>query len=178
MHFFQHATALLLLLSAGAALSSRPLYQDTRHPGPHQRPNRPYHPRPHHPKPTYGHDTEYAKCQVKTWSSDTELCQPELERDCERVTFDTKVITWPGFDGYHQKPCEPTKLPRCSVTNDAENFRLCSCKVKVHEVDLYATMFEQELVKRCDTHYVTECRPGYSQYAPKKCETRPKQVRV
>ena len=116
---------------------------------------------------------------MKEWSSDTELCKPQLERDCERLKFRTKTITWPGFDGYQEKACEPSKLPRCETSNDAENMRLCSCRVKMHKSDLYATLYEQELVKRCDTHYVTECRPSYGTYPNnQKCETKPVQVRT
>ncbi len=49
----------------------------------------------------------------------------------------------------------------------------------MHRSDLMATLYEQELVKRCDTHYVTQCRPGYRYGAPgykQQCATRPVQT--
>ena len=119
------------------------------------------------------------QCEVRLWSSDTELCQPDAEgRDCEDITFQTKKITWPGAYGSKESDCKPSMLPQCSTSDDAEVLRVCTCKVQVRQVDLMATLYEQNLVKRCDTHYVTECKPGYGIDAPKeKCDNVPVQVR-
>ncbi len=89
-----------------------------------------------------------------------------------------KKVTWPGFEGYKSKEdeCRPSKIPRCKSNNDAQKFRLCSCRVLLHQVDLSATLYEQELVKRCETLYVTECAKQHGGYGKPRCTTRPVQV--
>ncbi len=101
------------------------------------------------------------------------------EQDCEEVELRVRQVVWPGFDGYSPPECPPSKLPHCTTADDAAQLRLCTTRVSTHRSSLMATLYEQELVKRCDTHYVTQCRPGYRYGTPgyrKNCVTRPVQT--
>ncbi len=106
----------------------------------------------------------------KEWSSDTELCKPELVDTCEQLKVTVKQVR-------NAKPmCMPSKIPKCKVNDLAEEVDICSISVENEVGGLVATTFETETIKRCNTHYVKECKPGYG-YRP-KCEHVPVQVRT
>lgn len=98
-----------------------------------------------------------------------------MEPACEDVTFQTKKITWPGY-GKPSDDCKPSTLPKCVTSDEAMVLDLCTVSVKEAPSNLMASLFEQVLVKRCVTHYVTECRPSYGYEAKEKCEEVPVQV--
>ena len=56
-------------------------------------------------------------------------------------------------------------MPKCEVLNKATREEICSVNVETEDTQLYASMFSQEMRKKCQTHYVTECqepaRPRY-----------------
>ncbi len=138
-------------------------------PPPHYPPPSPYPPPPPpHYKPTYVPYYEEV-CHLKEWSSDTELCTPGLVPACEQQKVKVLKVVKPP------PKCVKVQVPRCKTTNDAEEIEMCSFDVKSKEQELYATLFEQEMIKRCDTHYQTECEPSYGGYP--KCKQVPVQVR-
>ncbi len=148
-----------------------PSYPPPSYPPPS--PPAPAYPPPAHPpsypppQPRYQKYTEEV-CKLKEWSSDTELCKPKLSAQCEQQKVTVKKVR-------KSRPmCRPTKVPKCKTSDAAEEFRICTTEIKVGKQQIFATLYEQEMVKRCDTHYTTECKPSYG-YKP-NCKTTPVQV--
>ncbi len=125
-----------------------------------------YSPAP--PPPKY-HDYK-EKCVTKEWSTPTELCKPELDRNCERLRLRTKKITVPKSE------CSPSMIPKCKIDQSVKKLRLCNSKVVKKRVALHATLYEQVMVTRCNTHYETKCRRDYGYKT--RCYSVPVQVRL
>ena len=74
-----------------------------------------------------------------------------------------------------REQCVINTVPKCKVIDEAEEVEICSIKVVTEDVQSYATMFEQEMTKTCNTHYHTECTPGYGGYHRRRshCQSVP-----
>ena len=97
------------------------------------------------------------------------MCKPTLVPLCEQQKVSVKKIR-------QARPmCKPSKVPKCKVSDAAEEVKVCTTSVEVGQGQIFATLFEQELIKRCNTHYVTECQPSYG-YQPPVCTEVPVQV--
>ena len=64
-----------------------------------------------------------------------------------------------------QPICNTLRIPKCKATDEAKPVEICSFSGESKEIALEAMLFEAEMIKRCDTHYTTKCRPGYG-YKP------------
>ena len=108
-------------------------------------------------------------CHLKKWSSDTELCKPTMVPTCEQMPVKVKKIR------KSSPMCKASKIPKCKVSDAAEEVNICTTSVTVGPGQIFATLYEQEMIKRCNTHYVTECQPSYG-YQPPVCNEVPIQV--
>ena len=133
----------------------------------------PYSPYPPPPAPSYSpipYVTPYSKekCTTKEWSSETELCLPDVAAACENMEVRVKKVRDP------KTMCAPAMVPKCKVDRDVKEVRMCNSKVINRRATLYATLYEQQMVVRCNTHYETKCTAGYGGYP--KCYTVPVKV--
>eukprot|EP00095_Tigriopus_kingsejongensis_P009534 maker-scaffold260_size234135-snap-gene-0.10 protein:Tk09534 transcript:maker-scaffold260_size234135-snap-gene-0.10-mRNA-1 annotation:"hypothetical protein" len=157
----------------GLVLGDRPpppsQYQpQPRYPQQHQ-PQRPQQ-HPTYPQPSHYPQPKYQElCKLKEWSSDTELCTPSLPSVCEQD--EVKVFKL----GKGQRKCIKVKIPKCKVVDEAEEIELCKMTVENRKEELEAKMYEQEMRKKCDTHYTTQCKPSYDGSYP-KCTSVPSQI--
>ena len=74
-----------------------------------------------------------------------------------------------------REQCVTNTVPKCKVIDEAEEVDVCSIKIVTEDVQSYATMFEQEMTKTCNTHYHTECQAagyGYHHRRP-TCQSVP-----
>ncbi len=130
-------------------------------------------PYPPPPAPSYSpspYVTPYSKekCTTKEWSSETELCLPDVAAACENMEVRVKKVRDP------KTMCAPAMVPKCKVDRDVKEVRMCNSKVINRRATLYATLYEQQMVVRCNTHYETKCTAGYGGYP--KCYTVPVKV--
>ncbi len=125
-------------------------------------------PAPYSPPPPKPYVKE--KCTTKEWSSLTELCVPDVGPDCEILDVRVKKVRDPKTE------CTPSMIPKCKIDPDVKEMRLCNSKVIKRRATLYATLYEQLMVVRCNTHYETKCKKTYDGYP--KCYTVPVKVSV
>lgn len=120
---------------------------------------------PSPPPPRYGK----AKCTTKEWSTETELCKPEITEHCERLEFRVRKVRDPKTE------CNPSMIPKCKIDQSVKEARLCNTRVLKKRAALHATLYEQVMVVRCNTHYETKCERGAYRYKP-TCYSVPVQV--
>ena len=128
----------------------------------------PAYPQPYPPPAPYGKYTS-EKCTTKEWASETELCTPKAVQTCENLEVRVKKVRDP------KTMCRPAMIPKCKIQNESKEQRVCNTKVINKRSTLYATLYEQQMVVRCNTHYETKCQKSYG-YAP-RCYSVPVKVR-
>ncbi len=152
-------------------------YEEYAQPSPYyQPPYSPYaygpyaHPPPSPYSPTpYGYSQPAEKCTTKEWSSQTELCKPKIRQACENLDVRVKKVLDP------KEMCRPHMIPKCKLDRDVKEMRMCNSKVINRRATLHATLYEQQMVVRCNTHYETKCKHSYDHYVP-RCYTTPVKV--
>ncbi len=92
-----------------------------------------------------------------------------MVQSCENLDVRVKKVRDP------KTMCRPAMIPKCKVDNTVKEVRICNTRVINRRATLYATLYEQEMVVRCNTHYETKCQKTYG-YRP-RCYSVPIKVR-